>query len=431
MPGATSTTASAKQGISQRPAPVPEGNPAFNMMGIPKSLRTWKLPSRNWLIFWGVVGSFVGGIGYDRWEKRRVFKRYTSLVSHLADAPLGPLEMPRRVRVLLCAPPGDTIHEAREHFHEYVKPVLNAAAVDFELVEGRMQGDIRHKIAQAIRDNRRGTDNLTDMQRQSRAAVTDHDKTDGDIVVGRHTYKEYIRGVHEGLLGPVEEPSFVHEVMNPRMPGDPVVDAPLEPEAEGEAEGERASAASVTASESTPAKSEEELKKEIEAIKKKIPSSPPSYIPTDEYPSAEVHLPGNADDALHKLAFVPTWDLLGFLNTPWRVARFMTRRVLAEETCSATAGAVLALAVRDFDPQVDPHINEEASKDWPKSIRNNLVGPWMEEVTIDSRVIQHVKVYEPVYAPREVPEKKQQKEEYTEEEEAKQKVKEVARQKTG
>lgn len=394
-----------------------EGNPAFNMLGVPKSVRTFRLPSRNWLIFWGLVGSFGGAVGYDRWEKRRIVRRYCSLVSHLAEEPLQPMQMPRKLTVYLAAPPGDTIHASRDHFHEYVKPVLNAAACDFELVEGRMQGDTRHKVAQAIRDRRRGVDGLSDTQRQSRDKL-EFDKDGGDLVVGRHTYKEYIRGLHEGYLGPAEEPDWIHPIMHPRMPGDPVTEAPAgvtEADASplgggggvtNDAQTEEAADAVPAATTPAPAveKSEEEIQKEIEEIKKTIPSSPPSYISPSAYAGvSELSLPPQG--AMAPFGFVTQPHLLGFLNTPWRVARFLNRRALAESVCQATAGAVLATAVRDFDPLADVATDAWAECDWPKKNRQRTEGPWMEPIAIDDRVAKVLKVYAPVVAPEVVAEK--------------------------
>ena len=309
--------------------------------------------------------------------------------------------MPRKLTVYLGAPPGDTIHASRDHFHEYVKPVLNAAAVDFELVEGRMQGDVRHKVAQAIRDRRRGVDGLSETQRQSRDKLQ-LDPQGGDLVVGRHVYKEYIRGVHEGVLGPVEEPEWIHPIMHPRMPGDSITEAST---TEGDIEGGDDSVRSTVESDPPPPKTDEEIQKEIDEIKKNIPSSPPSYIRPDEYPSvASLHLPGG-ETTLGPFAFVTQLHLLGFLNTPWRIARFLNRRALAESVCQSTAGAVLATAVREFDPTADKAHDAWAERDWPKKNRQRTEGPWVEEIVVDDRVAKVLKVYEKVVAPEVVPDR--------------------------
>ncbi|ORY83150.1 mitochondrial import inner membrane translocase subunit Tim54 [Protomyces lactucae-debilis] len=366
MSGSEAATA-AKPGM---PKPkVPEGNPAFNMMGLPK-IRNWRLPSRNWCIFWAVVGTFAGSVTYDRFEKKKVLRRYTSMVSHLANEPLQPLQMPRKVRVFLGAPPGDGLYVARDAFDEYVKPIFYAAAVDYELVEGRMQGDIRHKTAQSIRDRRLGVDGMTDLQRQSKQQL-EWNNEGGDLILGRHTFKEYIRGLHEGYLGPVEEPAEVHAIMNPEFP-DQGAASPTEELEPGQEL-------------LTDAQKEEQIK----AIKDKIPSSPPSYL----LPNAYANAPDPVIDKPVVHSFVPLQHLLGFLNTPWRIWRFVHRRDLAESMCSATAATVLGLHSRPLTRE-DLSINEADELDWPKKNREKTDGVWVEDIAVDDRVMAHLARYE-------------------------------------
>lgn len=385
------------------------------MMGLPK-IHTWRLPSRNWCIFWSVIGSFAGGIAYDRYEKKQIIARYKAEVAHLANETLQPLQMPRKLNIYMGAPPGDTIHIAREHFNEYIKPVLNSAAVDFELIEGRMQGDIRHRVAQAIRDKRAGKDGLTDLQRATMEKLQRSAEA-GDIVLGRHSYKEYIRGKHEGLLGPLEEPEAITAIMNPRMPGDPITEAAPESDDHQSAASDHSGDArpddkvpgmtlpTVDTEQATPTtaaaeKTEDEIKAEIDAIKAKIPSSPPSYILPPAYASATLLATGDSTrDGSRRVAestdftFVPMQHLLGFLNTPWRIYRFLHRRTLAEEMCSATAAAVLATQVRPFERERDLALGRDEEMDWPKKNRMKEEGVWVEEIAVDERVTATLRVY--------------------------------------
>lgn len=360
------------------------------MMGLPK-FHTWKLPSRNWCIFWSVLGSFAGAVAYDRYEKRQIIARYKSRVAHLSTEVLQPLQMPRRVNVYMGAPPGDTIHVSRDHFNEYVKPILNSAAVDFECVEGKMQGDIRHRVAQTIRNQKQGIDGLTDLQRASKQNLQ-VDEEAGDIVIGRHTYKEYIRGLHEGYLGPLEEPAEVTAIMNPRMPGDPITEAPEQEQEQdlmGTLQPLETSDDTATTTPETP-KTDEEIKAEIDAIKAKIPSSPPSYITPASYSAAAS--PHITEPTYY--IYVPINHLLGFLNTPWRIYRFLNRRQLAEQMCSATAAAVLASSSRDFSTDEDVHHGEAEEMDWPKKNRTKPDGVWVEQIVLDKRITEHLKVYQ-------------------------------------
>ncbi len=139
-------------------------------------------------------------------------------------------QMPRRITVFLSAPPGDSLRAAREHFHEYVKPLLVAGAMDWDVIEGRKEGDVRAGLAEKIRKRRRkagekppknaegeapeGGEDLVEELRGS-AGIKDWQGVQGDLVLGRHTWKEYIRGTHEGWLGPLELPPNLSQSSDP------------------------------------------------------------------------------------------------------------------------------------------------------------------------------------------------------------------------
>src|ERR1700760_363702 len=115
----------------------------------------FRLPSRNWTIFLTIVGSWSGAVWYDRREKKRIQKKWCDAVSHIRSEPLSPYLMRRKLLIVLSAPPADGLLSAREHFHEYIRPILVAGGMDWEAVEGRKEGDVRAQIAERIRDFRR------------------------------------------------------------------------------------------------------------------------------------------------------------------------------------------------------------------------------------------------------------------------------------
>jgi import inner membrane translocase subunit TIM54 len=96
---------------------------ALEHTGIPKGwLRRPRLPSRNWLIFWGVVSSLSCLYWYDRRQCRLIKEEYTARVCHLSEAPLGTKELPRRVDVYACKWPGDEEYDrSLKFFKRYVK----------------------------------------------------------------------------------------------------------------------------------------------------------------------------------------------------------------------------------------------------------------------------------------------------------------------
>lgn len=154
---------------------------------------------------------------YDRHQRKLAERKWCTLVSHLAREPLPVNSLQRKLTIYLSAPPGDGLRSAREYFQEYIKPVLVAAALDWEVVEGRREGDVRAGTAERVRKLRRkggeagqaeeeeDAETLVDQTRY-RTGIRDLDGVKGDIVIGRHTWKEYIRGLHEGWLGPLDPP---------------------------------------------------------------------------------------------------------------------------------------------------------------------------------------------------------------------------------
>ncbi|KAI5862548.1 mitochondrial import inner membrane translocase subunit Tim54 [Durotheca rogersii] len=301
---------------------APTANPALRMMGIPGLPK--KLPSRNWLIFFAVAGSFTAAVVYDKREKRRATARWSRAVAHLAREPVAdPNQLPRKLAVFLESPPGDGLRVAQDHFTEYVKPVLAASGLDWEFVQGRKEGDIRAAVAERIRRARqpeaaaaaaaKTQDEIVQSVRRKNA-TPEWQGLRGDIVVGRHTWKEYVRGLHEGWLGPLVAPE-----------PEPKPNAA----AAGPAEGEE--------------KTEEGPKPEE---KPERPPQPPPYNTTDDYPTSA--LPRLIPAEFSPSAPVEFPHILGFSNTLIRLRRFLNRRRLADDIGREVAAVCLAAAVREY-----------------------------------------------------------------------------------
>ena len=376
----------------------------------------FKLPSRNWLIFLSVTGSFTTAILYDRYHRKRAQQRWCNLVSHIAHESLPPSQMPRRITIFLSAPPGDSIRAAREHFHEYVKPVLAAAAMDWDVIEGRREGDVRAGLAEKIRKRRRkdGEEPLTgektkpseeteDLVQEWRvkAGVQDWEGVQGDLVLGRHTWKEYVRGLHEGWLGPLDppletaEPSAAKNEASPLTAeqqssagddGSPTSDtlptsdplnatagsakpppdiaetstptdhaSPLDAEQQLSAGDDGSPISEMLQTSDSPTATADSAESPIEPAqaeaqkveKPKTPVQIPPYISTSAYSSAP--LAPTTPMVLPPTTILPLPHLLGFLNTPIRIYRFLNRRHLADETGREVAALVLASYIRPWD----------------------------------------------------------------------------------
>ncbi|KIW38117.1 uncharacterized protein PV06_10078 [Exophiala oligosperma] len=328
-------------GQYEAPKPPPKQNPVFRMMGMPNF--RFRLPSRNWMIFLTITGGWTAAVLYDKREKKRVQKKWCDLVAHIAQEPLPINQMPRKLTVFLSAPPGDGISPSRQYFKEYVKPVLVAAAMDYDVIEGRKEGDVRYGTAEQIRRLRRkngekgpaakeeeemDTETAIRLIREKMGVIPEP-VTRGDLVLGRHTWKEYIRGLHEGWLGPVEEPVPPPQAEPDLSPIHVSTGAP----------SDDSSTPSTTTAENSESEKKVEEEKEKEKEKKK-PSPPLAYISTDQYSQASPS--PNTPSAFEPSQPIHQQHLLGFLKTPQRIYNFLNRRHLADQIGRDTAAIVLA-----------------------------------------------------------------------------------------
>ena len=376
-----------------------------------------KLPSRNWCIFWGVVGTWTAAVQYDRYEKRCIQRRYARLVEHIAKEPLDAQQLPRKLSVYISAPPADGLLSAREHFTEYIKPILVAAALDWDAVEGRREGDVRAGLAERIRKLRYkrgeqikepielGTEDDIEALRQ-RAGVKEWNGPAGDIVVGRHTWKEYVRGLHEGWLGPLDPPApaEVPAELAPAVtePAPAATTAPATTDPLVTVHSSTTDDASPTAS--PEAQAEEKPKEEEKKDKKK--KQPAPFNTTADYEHSAVAQ--TCPRSLGPTAVVPLPHLLGFWNFPIRIYRYFNKRKVAEEVGRETAAAVLG-AYRSFEAAGEAPSEDDSSAQWEqqrllaheeadfhKSVRerkddNGKERVWLDDMVLDPRMAERMK----------------------------------------
>jgi import inner membrane translocase subunit TIM54 len=333
-------------------------NPALKMLGLPALPK--KLPSRNWMIFWAITGAFTTAIVYDKREKKRATAKWRRAVEPLSRELISsPNALPRKLTVYLESPPGDGLRVAQDHFIEYVKPVLSASGLDWEFVQGRQQGDVRAAVAEKIRRARmtdehpteelpKTDDSIVDDLRK-RMGLPEYEGVKGDVVIGRHAWKEYIRGMHEGWLGPLDAPHLPEP--------EPVVET-AQPDVEAPSTDE--------------AKPEEEKKQE-EVKKPSRPPQPRPHNTTDDYESAS--LPAHIPAEFSPSTIIPFPHRLGFTQTFVRLGRFLNRRKLADDIGREVAAVCFAAArdYREADSQFEQQrLLDQEERDWPKST-------WKEE----------------------------------------------------
>ncbi|KAJ0313213.1 hypothetical protein COL5a_004065 [Colletotrichum fioriniae] len=406
----TTTTATATSAAEGYKAAKP--NPVWQMMGLrgpPK-----RLPSRNWLIFLSLTGAISSAIIYDKREKKRATARWAAAVSPLASEPVtDPSQLPRKLTVILASPPGDGLRVAQDHFIEYVKPILAASGLDWEFVQGRQQGDVRAAVAEKIRRRRsreeRPEVELLPTEENIRDAIRAKNNTPefegpgGDIVIGRHAWKEYIRGLHEGWLGPLDPPPKPEVVSTPE---------PTTSEAASDAPSTETEGGAVEAE-----KKEEDKPKEEEK-KSDRPRQPVPYNTTADYSAS--HLPSTLPAEFSPSEPVQFPHLLGFAGTFTRMGRFFNRRQLADDVGRQVAAACFAHAreYRDAEPETaaaedsapTPYEQQRAlaheERDWVKSVwkpvdeatadeeEKTKERIWASPMVIDPRIAQRMRRFE-------------------------------------
>ncbi|KAF2272544.1 uncharacterized protein EI97DRAFT_470263 [Westerdykella ornata] len=412
-------------------------NPVWRMMGLPNF--RLRLPSRNWMIFLTVTGSWTAAVMYDRRQKKHIQRKWAKLVEHIAAEPIDTHQLPRRLTVYISAPPADGLIPAREHFNEYVKPILVSAALDWDAIEGRREGDVRAALAERIRKLRKkrgekssepveeGVEDILEEAR-ARAGVKEWDGIPGDIVIGRHTWKEYVRGLHEGWLGPLEAPSRPEESSIVAANGTdssssaalPLTGSPSENAADPSSTVPKSPTddASPTSSPEPEKPQEEKQPKAEEEKKSKGKKQPPPYNSTVDY--AESILSPNCPQALGPTAVLPLPHLLGFLNFPIRMYRFLNRRHVAEDAGRQTAAAVLA-AYRPFEAPAERTSEQQGDSsnvadgngegqweqqrllefeepEWHKSVRERKDDDgrervWLDEMVLDERIAERMRKF--------------------------------------
>jgi import inner membrane translocase subunit TIM54 len=366
------------------------------------------------MIFLSITGSWTAAVMYDRREKKRIQKKWATLVEHIAEESLDPQQLPRKLSVFIAAPPADGIVSAREHFQEYVKPILVAAALDWDAVEGRREGDVRAGLAERIRKlrQRRGERSSEPLEEgleeqieglRQRSGVRNWDGPGGDIVIGRPAWKEYVRGLHEGWLGPLDAPVSTGVPTTEPTP----VPTPVLVEAAPAAGSSADDASPTTTPEASKADEPEKPKEEEKPTKKKQPAP---FNTTADYENST--LSPSCPRSLGPAAVIPFPHLLGFWNFPIRIYRYLNKRKLAEDIGRETAAAVLG-AYRPFEAageaasayeeegQISAQWEQQRllareELDWHKSVRerkdeDTRERVWLDDMVVDTRIAERMK----------------------------------------
>lgn len=402
----------AKPDIKPQP-PKKKGfsNPALRMMGIPRI----SLPSRNWLIFWSVLIGVGSSIAYDKYEQKQIRKKWMASVSHLSEEVYTNDRIPRKLTIYIAPPPNDFLDESLRIFRKFIKPVLNAGSVDFEIFSESRQGDIRSAVAQRIRDLRikeaekgkiqpdqtkengigeppeyvRRSDlykpsdvlGLYKVFPQKIEIVSDdanNEVAGGIVCIGRGAFKEYISGVHEGLLGPLQKPQAIAD------------------------EEARRAEAKAKDKEENPTKYSDDDDEDNDNLK----PVPMKFINSSDYANAPLAPEFNMDTVIKDDKGIPLFfeqpvyvysvpTIQGFKNVPRKMYRFFTKRFFADDYGERTTH-IVNKDTRPFKEK-DVLMAKEEEVDWPPNwVKKGTErgSEWVQELAYDDRVISRMRVFD-------------------------------------
>ncbi|KAJ3325392.1 mitochondrial import inner membrane translocase subunit tim54 [Boothiomyces sp. JEL0866] len=201
------------------------------------SLKLPKLPSRNWSIFWTSVGAVSGLIVYDRFAVKRILREYGEQASVKAKEQSKWNEPARKIAVYL-----DHNSWTPYWFDEFVKPILDDGAVDYDLIDPVHSSEIIAQVRDKIWDGKEyvtekskpkpvkksswfGTSSVsTEEQKEQLMQLhfphlqkLKYDPSVGLVAVGAIAWRHLLCGLMEGHLTLRNEQPFAYELEYPTV----------------------------------------------------------------------------------------------------------------------------------------------------------------------------------------------------------------------
>ncbi|THU88590.1 hypothetical protein K435DRAFT_761697 [Dendrothele bispora CBS 962.96] len=320
------STQDAKSSVTRQKSGI---RAALEYTGIPPSWldKRPRLPSRNWLIFLSVTSSITGLYIYDRRQCKRIKQEYIEKVKYLSEQTADHLSWPRKVTVYGAKWPGDEDYDqAIKYFRKYVKPVLVAGAVDYEMIVGKRSGDLTRRVADEVKTRRRVDVGLDPAPSQELlppgypfrplSEVRQKELEGGIVIVGRPTWKEFMAGLKRGWTESIEK-FDEDERLAQELEMDGRFDEPEEPLEVGEsfAETNKDSSSPLT---SSPVLSHLQYRLPPPSPQSKPPA--PSSIPES------LNTPPAAVPVLPPILFVTFTNYIGFKQIPLMIWDFFNQR---------------------------------------------------------------------------------------------------------
>ncbi|ORY98119.1 mitochondrial import inner membrane translocase subunit Tim54 [Syncephalastrum racemosum] len=360
-----------------------------------------KAPSKGTVIFASIASGIAGTIYASKYHVNEARKAHCDKVSFLANRPCGVHEMPRKVAVFLMAPPGDSMEKSRVWFHEYVKPILVAGAVDYELKEGRADGQIAATVREEVMKRRREAEAQQDivgapledkpanpfapMMKDIQDKVKAQDHFDGILAIGRRAWREVLDGVDQGCHADL---SVVEEVPA-ATPATPNV-------AEGTASVANENEPSATEQQNTdvPATTDETILQdaptETTASESENKTQEDLVEPVEEESPEERAARFSPPSTLSPVMYIPHSNIIGWTNIPYRLYMWAMDYKRVDAVGKYAVAAVLnqtrPLEERDID------VGEQEKKYWLGDDAEAILAS-DQPITVEDRVQSVLKTY--------------------------------------
>lgn len=167
-------------------------------------LGRFKVPtiSRNKAIFLVSFSSITGYYAYDRYHSRKIQEAHLKMAKLISDQPMGLTDQPRKLHILISATNSVDGGKYRRSVDKYIKPIFDAAAIDYELYERwEWWKDAREFISDKTKENV----NKFISDKKSITPESSKEGVDGWISVGRPAFKALVVGVSDYVLDQVSE----------------------------------------------------------------------------------------------------------------------------------------------------------------------------------------------------------------------------------
>ncbi|KAI9294298.1 hypothetical protein K502DRAFT_324901 [Neoconidiobolus thromboides FSU 785] len=252
------------------------------------------LPSRNTSIFFSIVFGLIALKQYDKRECINQRQSLSSVVNYLAERPLEYNQSPDKYVIFLHSPENelDAYYKAKEYFNSYIKPVWDAAAIDYDIVMEKDGGEIQRYVYEEIKKMRLQPNGVNLIDKEGSPIL-------GWVALGKEAFGKLLSGIHDGA-----------SVFDPNIEIGRIEEEEVQ----------------------TLDQLEEKKEKKVEKPKV-IPAQQITSLLTKDTPRKDIEVP----NTLPSLGYIRFHHYIGFTSTPLRIFEwFMDRKYVKDIGQEAT-----------------------------------------------------------------------------------------------